>query len=42
MAMYSFVTPYCGATFCGVPLCVFDKLGDTMGEKSLQNTALQE
>jgi hypothetical protein len=40
MAMYSFLPPFREATFCGVPSCVFDKLGSATGEKSLRNTAL--
>jgi hypothetical protein len=40
MAMYSFVPPFREATFCGVPSCVFDKLGCATGEKSLRNTGL--
>jgi hypothetical protein len=39
MAIYSFVPPL-EAKFCGVPSCVFDKLGCAMGEKSLRNTVL--
>jgi hypothetical protein len=39
-AMYSFVPPFLEANFCGVPSCVFDKLGCAMGEKRLRNTAL--
>jgi hypothetical protein len=42
MAMYSFIPPFCEAELCGVPLCVFDKLGCAAGEKSLRNTALTE
>jgi hypothetical protein len=41
MAMYSFVLPFREAKFCGVPSCVFHKLGCAAGEKSLRNTALQ-
>jgi hypothetical protein len=33
MAMYSFVHPFREAKFCGVPSCVFDKLGCAAGEK---------
>jgi hypothetical protein len=40
MAMYSFVPPFREAKFCGVPSCVFDKLGCTVGEKRLRNTAV--
>jgi hypothetical protein len=32
MVMYSFVPPYREAKFCGVPSCVFDKLGCSAGE----------
>jgi hypothetical protein len=39
MAMYSFVPHSREAEFCGVPSCVFDKLG-CVCEKSLRNTAL--
>jgi hypothetical protein len=41
MAMYSFVPPFRKATFCGVPLCVIDKLGCAASEKRLRNTALE-
>jgi hypothetical protein len=40
MAMYSFEPRFCEAKFCGVPSCVFDKLGCAAGEKSLWNTAI--
>jgi hypothetical protein len=40
MAMYSFVPPFREATFCGVPICVFDKLGCAAGGKRLRNTGL--
>jgi hypothetical protein len=33
MAMYRFVLPFREAKFCGVPSCVFDKLGCAVGEK---------
>jgi hypothetical protein len=33
MAMYSFVSPFREAKFCGVPSCVVDKLGCAAGEK---------
>jgi hypothetical protein len=33
MAMYSFVTTLREAKFCGVPSCVFDKLGCAASEK---------
>jgi hypothetical protein len=33
MAVYSFVPPFREATVCGVPSCVFDKLGGAAGEK---------
>jgi hypothetical protein len=40
MAMYSFVPSFREAKFCGVPLCVFDKIGCAAGEESLRNTSL--
>jgi hypothetical protein len=40
MAMYSFVPPFREAKFCGVPSCVFDKLGCAADEESLRNTGL--
>jgi hypothetical protein len=40
MVTYSFVPPFREAKFCGVPSCVFDKLGCAAGEKSLRNTDL--
>jgi hypothetical protein len=40
MAMYSFVSPFREAKFCGVPLCVFDKLGCAAGEKKVANTGI--
>jgi hypothetical protein len=40
MVMYNFVLPFREATFCGVPSCVFDKLGCAASEKMLRNTAL--
>jgi hypothetical protein len=40
--MYSFVPPFREATFCGVPSCVFDKLGCAAGKKKLRNTAIVE
>jgi hypothetical protein len=40
MAMYSFVPPFRDAKFCGVPSCVFDKLGCAASEKRFRNTAL--
>jgi hypothetical protein len=42
MAMYSFLSPFREAKFCGVPSCVFDELGCATGEKRLQNTALMQ
>jgi hypothetical protein len=36
MVMYSFVTPFRETKFCGVPSCVFDKLGCAAGEKRLR------
>jgi hypothetical protein len=41
MVMYSFVHPFCEATFCGVPSCVFDKLGCAASEKMLRNTGIE-
>jgi hypothetical protein len=41
MAIYSFVPPFRKVKFCGVPSCVFDKLGCAAGEKSLWNTYLE-
>jgi hypothetical protein len=41
MAMYSFVSPLHEVTFCDVPSCFFDKSECVVGEKRLQNTALQ-
>jgi hypothetical protein len=35
MAMYSFVSPFRQAKFCGVPSCVFDKSGCAAGEKKV-------
>jgi hypothetical protein len=40
MAMYSFLPPSHEAKFCGVPSCVFDKLGCAVGKKRLRNTDL--
>jgi hypothetical protein len=40
MAMCSFVHPFREAKFCGVPSCVFDKLGCAAGEEKLLNTGL--
>jgi hypothetical protein len=40
MAMYSFVSPFREAKFCGVPSYIFDKLGCAAGEKYLRNTAI--
>jgi hypothetical protein len=42
MAMYSVVPPFHEATFCGVPSCVFDKLGCATGDKRLWNTDLED
>jgi hypothetical protein len=42
MAMYSFVPAFREAKFCGVPSCVFDKLGCAAGEKRLRDTTLEE
>jgi hypothetical protein len=36
----SFVPPFHETKFCGVPSCVFDKLGCAAGERRLRNTAL--
>jgi hypothetical protein len=33
--------PFHKAKFCGVPSCVFDKLGCAVGEGKLRNTALE-
>jgi hypothetical protein len=41
MAMYNFLLPFREAKFCGVPSCVFDKLGRAAGEESLQNTGVR-
>jgi hypothetical protein len=35
MAMYSFIPPFREAKFCGVPSCVFEKLGCAAGEKKV-------
>jgi hypothetical protein len=40
MAMCSFVPRFREANFCGVPSCVFGKLGCSADEKKLRNTAL--
>jgi hypothetical protein len=40
--MYSFVLPFREAKFCGVPSCVFDKLGCAACGKRLRNTAVIE
>jgi hypothetical protein len=40
MAMSNFEHPFLEAKFCGVPSCVFDKLGCAMGVKRLRNTAV--
>jgi hypothetical protein len=42
MVMYNFVHPFREAKFCGVPSCVFDKLGCAAGDKSLPNTGLDD
>jgi hypothetical protein len=42
MTMYSFVPRFREATYCGVPLSVFDKLGCAAGEKRLRNTELSQ
>jgi hypothetical protein len=42
MAMYRFVHPFREAKLCGVPSCVFDKLGCAAGEKRLRNTGLEQ
>jgi hypothetical protein len=42
MVMYSFVHSLREAKFCGVPSCVFDKLGCAAGAKRLRNTALDD
>jgi hypothetical protein len=38
MAMYIFAARLCEAKFCGVPSCVFEKLGCAAGEEILRNT----
>jgi hypothetical protein len=40
MTMCSVIPPFREAKFCGVPSCVFDKLGCAAGERSLRNTAI--
>jgi hypothetical protein len=35
MIMYSFVSLFCEAIFCGVPLYIFDKLGCATGERKV-------
>jgi hypothetical protein len=35
MAMYNFVSLFREAKFCGVPSCVFDKLGCVAGEENI-------
>jgi hypothetical protein len=40
MVMYSFVPRFREEKFCGVPSCVFDKLGCVAGEQRLRNTGL--
>jgi hypothetical protein len=42
MALYSFVSPFREAEFCGVPSCVFDKLVCAAGDKYLRDTALDQ
>jgi hypothetical protein len=42
MARYSFVSPFREAKFCGVPSCIFNKLGCAAGEGMLRNTDLEE
>jgi hypothetical protein len=41
MAVYNSVPPLREAKFCGVPSCVFDKLGCAAGERRLRNTAVE-
>jgi hypothetical protein len=41
MVMYSFVPPFREAKVCGMPSCVFDKLGCTAGVKRLRNVGLE-
>jgi hypothetical protein len=38
----SFVPPFREAKFCGLPSCVFDKLGCAAGKKRLRDTGLGE
>jgi hypothetical protein len=38
--MHSFVPPFREAKFCGVPSCVFDKLGCAAGEERLRNSGI--
>jgi hypothetical protein len=40
MTMYSFLSPFRKATFCGVPSGVCDKLGCAVGEPKSHNTVL--
>jgi hypothetical protein len=40
VAIYSYVSPFHEAEFCGMPSRAFDKLGCAMGEKSLQDTGI--
>jgi hypothetical protein len=41
MAIYSFAHPFRETGFCGVPSCVFDKLGCVADEVSLRNADLE-
>jgi hypothetical protein len=42
MAMSSFVSPFCEAKFCGVPACVFDKLGCAeVGKKVAEHCTME-
>jgi hypothetical protein len=41
IVIYSFVSPFREAKFCGVPSCGFDKLGCAAGEKYLRNTDVE-
>jgi hypothetical protein len=41
MDMYSFVPSFREAKFCGVPSCVFDKLGCVAGEEKVAEHCLR-
>lgn len=42
MGMYSFVPPFRKTKFCGVPSCVFEKLGCAADEDSLRDAAFKD